>query len=46
VMLVGVQFNVQSLLPEFLTRADIFQVRDVIFEDDTACKRQAYSLGV
>ncbi len=44
VMLVGVQFKIQSLLPEFLTRADVLQVGDIILEDDIAFKRQAQCL--
>jgi hypothetical protein len=40
-MLVGVQFHVHSLLPEFLTGVDIFQVRYVILENNIAFEGQA-----
>src|SRR3990172_4502207 len=40
-MLVRAQLNVHSLLPEFLTRADVFQMSNVILENDVTFKWQA-----
>ena len=44
-MLIGVQFNVKSLAPEFLTRADVFQACDIIFEDDVTFERKSQCFG-
>jgi len=44
VVLVGMQFDIQSVLPEFLTGTDVFEMRNVVFENNVPLKRQARPL--
>ena len=46
-VLVRAQLHEQATFPQLTARADVFQVGDVIFEDDVAIERQiqAFSQG-